>query len=104
MACKAAVVGSPFRDAGSWCEELTRPVSASPRPPVSASAPQHGNRDPDRRLRIGFISSNLSGHPEGRFLRPVLANLGRAAVETTCYAAGPRADAVTALLRQLCDR
>ena len=68
-------------------------------------ARQHANvRDAGRRLRVGFVSSNLSGHPEGRFLRPLLANLDREAFTTTCYCAGPRADAVTALLRQLCDR
>ncbi len=74
-----------------------------------ANLPTHHGTTPDlssrdRRLRVGFVSSNLSGHPEGRFLRPVLANLSREGFETTCYSAGPRADAVTALLRQLCDR
>ena len=54
-------------------------------------------------LRIGFLSSNLSGHPEGRFLRPVLANLDRAKVRTYCYSSTGRSDAVTGLLRQLCD-
>jgi len=53
----------------------------------SAGAPAHrahaNVRDSARPLRVGCVSSNLSGHPEGRFLRPVLANLAREAFETT---------------------
>ena len=73
---------------------------------LNLNAERKGEREAgsvDRPLRVGFVSSNLSGHPEGRLLRPVLASLDGQSVRSFCYSNTPRADAVTLLLRQLCD-
>jgi predicted O-linked N-acetylglucosamine transferase (SPINDLY family) len=56
-----------------------------------------------RRIRVGFLSSNLTSHPEGRFLRPMLANFDRTRFETFCYANIARPDALSGTLRHLCD-
>ncbi len=42
-------------------------------------------RDPDRRLRIGFISPDFCRHPVGFFLVPVIENLDPNDFEVVCY-------------------
>lgn len=44
--------------------------------PLRASWPQHGNtRDPERRLRIGFVSADLYNHAVAHFITPILEHL-----------------------------
>lgn len=52
-----------------------------------------------RRLRIGYVSPDLSYHPVGLFLLPVLERHDRARVEAYCYATGPQVDDFTRRLR-----
>jgi protein O-GlcNAc transferase len=59
--------------------------------------------DPHRPLKIGFLSGNLTAHPEGRLLRPILAHLDRESFSTFIYSSVGRGDGVTNTLRQLCD-
>ena len=59
--------------------------------------------DPDRRLRIGFVSSDLRRHSVTYFLEPVLAALNREHIGIWCYSAGQRPDRVTERLRLLSD-
>lgn len=68
-----------------------------PRPALRVSA------EPDRRLRIGYVSPDLRRHPIACFVAPVLRHHDRAAVEVHCYYAHAEADDVTALLRQRAD-
>ena len=43
---------------------------------LRANWPQHGNtRDPERRLKIGFVSADLRDHAVAYFIEPVLAHL-----------------------------
>ena len=47
---------------------------------------RHSNDgDPDRRLRIGYVSADLRTHSVAFFLAPVLENHDRRAFEVTCY-------------------
>ncbi len=59
--------------------------------------------DPDRRIRIGYVSGDLHTHPVGYFLAQVLEAHDRSAVEVICYANGARADGMTARLRAASD-
>lgn len=44
--------------------------------PLRAGWPQHGNtRDPERRLRIGFVSADLYNHAVAHFITPILEHL-----------------------------
>ena len=44
--------------------------------PLRASWPAHGNtREPDRRLRIGFVSADLYNHAVAHFITPILEHL-----------------------------
>lgn len=45
----------------------------------------HVDGDPDRPLRLGFISADLGRHPVGAFLIRVLENLDPDQCETVCY-------------------
>ncbi len=61
--------------------------------------PHDNNRDPDRRLRLGFVSADFGFHPVGYFLVRVLEHLDAAQVEIVCYSDGLRGDAMTARIR-----
>jgi predicted O-linked N-acetylglucosamine transferase (SPINDLY family) len=59
------------------------------------------SRDPDRRLRIGYISPDLRDHALLRYIEPVLAHHDPARVEVYCYAEVAKPDAVTARLQKM---
>ncbi|HXE53542.1 MAG TPA: tetratricopeptide repeat protein [Tepidisphaeraceae bacterium] len=70
--------------------------------PLAGSIPVHSNdRSPDRRLRIGYVSPDLTEHPVGRFVMPLLANHDRNQFEVFCYSDSRRADAFAAQFRSL---
>lgn len=56
--------------------------------PLRASWPQHTNvRDPERTLRIGFVSADLYNHPVANFITPILECLSQSRqVEIVAYA------------------
>jgi predicted O-linked N-acetylglucosamine transferase (SPINDLY family) len=60
--------------------------------------------DPERRLRIGYVSPDLRAHSVAYFIEGVLAAHDRRQVELFCYSDTDRPDAVTARLRGLIDR
>ncbi len=66
-----------------------------------ASRPHRNEPNPERRLRIGYMSPDLRNHALVRFFEPILANHDPAQVEVTCYAEVHRPDAVT---ERLCGR
>jgi len=70
---------------------------------LSQSAEPHRNdRDPNRRLRIGYVSPNLREHVTGLCFEPVLRSHDRARFEIICYADG-NADDTTERLKQYAD-
>ncbi|MBK8161712.1 MAG: tetratricopeptide repeat protein [Gammaproteobacteria bacterium] len=65
----------------------------------------HANvRDAERRLRIGYVSSDFRRHSVASFMEPVLARHDRAQVEVFCYYNHTVRDETTARLRALADR
>ena len=56
--------------------------------PLRAAWPRHGNtRDPERRLRIGFVSADLYNHAVANFITPILEHLRASPhVEMVAYA------------------
>ncbi|HWL69988.1 MAG TPA: tetratricopeptide repeat protein [Geminicoccus sp.] len=61
------------------------------------------DRDPHRRLRVGFLSPDLRGHSVAYFFLPLLRHLDQTQIETFCYAYVDTADAMTAALKQAAD-
>jgi predicted O-linked N-acetylglucosamine transferase (SPINDLY family) len=62
--------------------------------------PAH-DRDPNRRLRVGYVSQDLHRHVLAHFVEPILAHRDPRQVEVFCYADVLAPDAVTARLRSL---
>jgi protein O-GlcNAc transferase len=71
--------------------------------PLRASWPQHQNlRDPERCLRVGFVSADLYNHPVASFFEPLLAHLVEfPSLSLTIYYNNTREDPVTQRLRGL---
>jgi predicted O-linked N-acetylglucosamine transferase (SPINDLY family) len=70
---------------------------------LPAPAPHLNQRDPERRLRVGYVSPDFRTHSVAWFLAPLLASHDRQAVEIFGYADVARPDATTRRLRSLCD-
>jgi protein O-GlcNAc transferase len=56
------------------------------------------DRNPDRPLRVGYVSPDFREHSVAYFFEPVLARHDPVMVETFCYANVPKPDAVTSRL------
>ena len=79
-----------------WSELHEAPLAGQRRP--------HANqRDPERALRIGYVSADLRSHSVAYFVEPLLEAHGEG-FEVTCYADVAAPDAVTERLRGLAGR
>jgi predicted O-linked N-acetylglucosamine transferase (SPINDLY family) len=67
--------------------------------------PQHDNdRDPIRRLVLGYVSADFKEHSAVFSFRPVLENHDKAQFEIICYSGTPTEDAVTESIRKAASR
>jgi predicted O-linked N-acetylglucosamine transferase (SPINDLY family) len=65
----------------------------------------HGNdRDPARRLRVGYLSADFFHHPIATNIVGLIAHHDRTQIEVTCYAEVRRPDRVTRRFEGLADR
>jgi protein O-GlcNAc transferase len=62
------------------------------------------SRDPERKLRIGYVSPDFRWHPVSYFVEPVLAEHDGQVVEVHCYSDVEHPDEVTARLAGLVHR
>jgi protein O-GlcNAc transferase len=65
--------------------------------------PHANSRDPERRLKIGYVSSNFYRQAECFFVVPLLEHHDRRSFEIHCYASVTRPDAVTTRLQNAAD-
>ena len=65
--------------------------------------PHANDRNPDRRLRIGYVSPDFREHVVGQNLLPLLREHDHRQMEIFCYANVARADALTDQLRRHAD-
>lgn len=65
--------------------------------------PWSGERDPKRRLRVGYLSPDMHDHSVAAFLEPLLSDRDPAAIQTVCLSAGAKTDAVSTRLRSRSD-
>ncbi|MSP49093.1 MAG: tetratricopeptide repeat protein [Alphaproteobacteria bacterium] len=73
--------------------------------PLYAEARAHANdRDPERRMRIGYVSADFRDHPVGHNLIASLECHDRTEVEITLYALPRAGDAMTERFRRIADR
>jgi predicted O-linked N-acetylglucosamine transferase (SPINDLY family) len=79
-----------------WNRKFAQPLAKFIRP--------HSNdRDPNRRLRIGYVSPDFKIHVVGRFLLPLLSHHDRGHFEIFCYSNAARPDEMTARFRSIVD-
>ena len=94
---------------GSHCEpsaiydEHRKWASLCATPLAQEVAPHNNEPDPERRLRIGYVSSDFWSHSVAYFFEPLLVTANRQDFEVICYANGTRKDATTERLQQLAD-
>ncbi|NEU12968.1 tetratricopeptide repeat protein [Methylobacterium sp. BTF04] len=69
--------------------------------PLLRQRPFANDRDPDRRLRIGFVSGDFCEHAVNYFFEPALRHFERAQIETFAYSNTVREDAVTERLKSV---
>jgi protein O-GlcNAc transferase len=80
----------------AWAAQHAAPLATRIRP--------HGNdRNPDRRLRIGYVSPDFRQHVVGRNVLPLLREHDHTACEIFCYSGVMIPDAVTEQFRSYAD-
>jgi predicted O-linked N-acetylglucosamine transferase (SPINDLY family) len=81
-----------------WWHQIGSKISTN-------SPPQHKNdRDPTRRIVLGYVSAEFRQRSAAYTYRPVLENHDRARYEVVCYSGTPTEDAVTESFRRVADR
>ena len=92
----AATQQTIFAESLAW--HATHAASLGRRAAGHANAP-----DPERRLRVGYVSPDFREHSVAYFLEPLIAAHDRAAFEVFCYAHVARPDQRTERFRGLAD-
>jgi protein O-GlcNAc transferase len=59
-----------------------------------------GTPDPDRRLRVGYVSRNFSRHSVGYFIEPVIEHHDRERFDVYCYYTHPLTDDTTERIKR----
>ncbi|MGH6940580.1 tetratricopeptide repeat protein [Hypericibacter sp.] len=73
--------------------------------PLMPAILRHRNQpDPERRLRVGYVSGDFARHPVGHFLMPLLPAHDRSQVEIFAYSDRLGEDEMTRQLRDACDQ
>jgi len=98
-----AMHDSPSYGAQAMAEELRRWNRQHAEPLKKFIRPHTNKRDPDRRLRIGYLSPDFREHPVGQNLLPLLREYDHGQMEVFCYANVVRPDARTEELRRHAD-
>lgn len=72
-------------------------------PAGGAAPPPLRDPDPERRLRIGYVSGDLREHALAHFISPLLTQHDRSAFEVHCFDASPSSDWVSGRFRASTD-
>lgn len=88
-------------------DELFRAAAGSARRHQPAMAQRlsspSNDPNPDRRLRIGYVSSDFRDHPNRWFMNSLFEHGDRSAFHVTCYSAGRQMDRETEWIRARVD-
>ncbi len=85
--------GSIAQELRAWARQHGDPLRQSIQPPSN-------DRNPHRRLRIGYVSPDFRDHPVCRFALPLLANHDHSRFEIFCYGSVNHPDAITREVQQ----
>jgi predicted O-linked N-acetylglucosamine transferase (SPINDLY family) len=84
-----------LREHRCWADRHARPREIP--------LPHENDRDPERPLRVGYVSPDFRNHAVAFFLKPILTHHDRRGVRCYCYAEIVNPDARTSELRSLAD-
>lgn len=90
-----ATAAEIFERHRAWGEEVTAACAGTAAPSFPNS------RDPNRRLRVAFLSGDFRYHAISFFFQPLLAHHDPAQIEMFCYAQTESPDAVTQYLQEI---
>jgi predicted O-linked N-acetylglucosamine transferase (SPINDLY family) len=93
----AATPADILRELKSWDEKHARPIA---NPGVKFEL----DKDPKRKLRIGYVSPDFRDHVVGRNLLPLFRNHDRGQFEIFCYSNSRQSDAITGEFRSYADQ
>lgn len=85
-----------YREARQWNTQHAEPLSR-------LIQPHENSADPDRRLRIGYVSPDFRNHPVSFSMVPLLSAHNRSEVEVYCYSELARPDHITERLKSMAD-
>jgi predicted O-linked N-acetylglucosamine transferase (SPINDLY family) len=81
-----------------WWRQIGSKISAE------RSLQHENDRDPTRRIVLGYVSAEFRQRSAAFSFRPVLENHDKTRFEVICYSGSPTEDAVTDSFRELADR
>jgi predicted O-linked N-acetylglucosamine transferase (SPINDLY family) len=87
--CSAADI---LAEARRWNDAHAKPLAARIQPPAN-------QRDPERRLKVGYVGGDFRAHPVGFFTLALFAHHDADAFETFVYMTHPRTDVVSDRIR-----
>jgi predicted O-linked N-acetylglucosamine transferase (SPINDLY family) len=93
----------PGYDSEAILQECWRWNQQHAEPLTRLIQPHNNHRDPDRRLRIGYVSPDFRDHVQSFFTIPLLSHHDHRECEIFCYANILRPDALTERLRGYAD-
>jgi protein O-GlcNAc transferase len=82
---------------GRWAERWAKPLEKEIRA-------YPNSRDPERRLKVGYVSPDFRQHVIALFMQPILHHRDRGGFESICYADVSKIDFMTDRLKADCDR
>ncbi len=88
----ASTAGQLRAEAARWNQRHAAALA-----PAQADYPQ--DRDPHRKLRIGYVSPDFRAHAECRFMLPLLENHDSTQFEIHCYSSVRKPDEITERMR-----
>jgi len=94
----------PKSDAGAIYRELRCWNDRHAQPLAQFARPHDNDRDPERRLRIGYVSGDFRDHVVGQNLLPLMRNHDHGQVEVFCYSNLNRDDAITPRFKECADQ
>ncbi len=94
---------SPACDAQNLAEEHRRWNRRHAQPLQKFIQPHPNDRNPDRKLRIGYVSPDFRDHVIGRNLLPLFEHHDREQSEITCYSHVMNPDAATGQFQKMAD-
>ncbi|UPK24763.1 O-linked N-acetylglucosamine transferase, SPINDLY family protein [Bradyrhizobium sp. 195] len=81
-----------------WWERVGAKIASE------AAGPHDNSRDPDRRLVLGYVSSDFNAHSAAFIFKPVLQHHDRAQFEIVCYSCSSKVDTTTSEFQGIADR